>query len=229
MWGAALLVLVAMNDFGTSLLFFGVFVAMVYVATARAAYVAVGVVTFAVGAYVANAIAPQVGERLQAWLDPWAEAQGNGYQIVQSIYTIAEGGIFGQGLGKGYILTGAGRPVDPGRADRLHLLGRRGRARPGRRRGPRAALRARSPSAGSRPRRSRATASRSCSPRASRSTVALQAFIIIGGVTRLIPLTGITLPFVSYGGSSIVSNWALLALLLCVSDDVNRAARGEPR
>ena len=154
-----------MNDFGTSLLFFGVFVVMgLRRYRARPPTWTVGVVTFAVGAYVANAIAPQVGERLQAWLDPWAEAQGNGYQIVQSIYTIAEGGIFGQGLGKGYILTGAGRPVIPAvQTDFIYSavaaeLGLAGAA------GLPAASTCCSPSAGSRPRPWRATASRSCSP-----------------------------------------------------------------
>ena len=129
MLGAALLLLVAMNDFGTSLLFFGVFVALVYVATGRVAYAAIGLAAFAGGSALAYQVAPQVAERVSIWLDPWKTSRSSGYQIVQSLYTVADGGLFGSGLGRGYILTGARTTRHPRGADRLHLLRDRGRAR----------------------------------------------------------------------------------------------------
>ena len=99
MSGAALLLLVRMNDLGSSFLLYGTVIAMVYVATGRWLYVAFGVGLFALGAWLAAQVAPQVDERLQAWLDPWKDERDNGFQIVQSLYTIADGGIFGTGLG----------------------------------------------------------------------------------------------------------------------------------
>ena len=227
MWGAALLVLVVMNDFGTSLLFYGIFLAMVYVATGRTAYAVIGLIAFAAGSVVAYQVAPQVGERISIWLDPWKTPQQQGYQIVQSIYTIADGGIFGTGLGRGYILTSGGHAVIPAvQTDFIYSaiaseVGLAGAAALVllfllfTYRGLKIA--------------SRAGDGFSKLLAAGLTTVvALQAFLIIGGVVRLIPLTGITLPFVSYGGSSIVSNFLLLALLLAVSDRNERQARIGP-
>jgi len=226
MSGGALLVLVAMNDFGTSLLFFGVFVAMVYVATGRAAYAAAGVVVFAAGSLVANSIAPQVGQRLDIWLDPWADPQGGGYQIVQSLYSIAEGGVFGAGIGRGYVVTGEGVPVIPAvQTDFIY-----------------SAIAAELGLAGAagvlllyllltwRGLKIAAAAGDGFSKLLATGitfTLAFQAFLIVGGVVRLVPLTGITLPFVSYGGSSMLANWIALALLLAISDRSARVA-GHP-
>ena len=113
MSGAALLLLVRMNDLGSSFLLYGTVIAMVYVATGRWLYVAFGVGLFAVGAWLASQVAPQVDERLQAWLDPWQDERDNGYQIVQSLYTIADGGIFGTGLGRGFVVTDDGTTIIP--------------------------------------------------------------------------------------------------------------------
>jgi cell division protein FtsW (lipid II flippase) len=227
MWGAALLVLVVMNDFGTSLLFYGIFLAMVYVATGRTAYVVIGLLAFAAGSVVAYEVAPQVGERISIWLDPWKTPQHQGYQIIQSIYTIADGGIFGTGLGRGYILTSGGHAVIPAvQTDFIY-----------------SAIASEVGLAGAaalvllfllftyRGLKIASLAGDGFSKLLAAgltTVVALQAFLIIGGVVRLIPLTGITLPFVSYGGSSIVSNFLLLALLLAVSDRNERQRRIRP-
>jgi cell division protein FtsW (lipid II flippase) len=223
MLGAALLLLVAMNDFGTSLLFFGVFVALVYVATGRAAYAVVGLLAFAGGSAIAYEIAPQVGERVTVWLDPWKTAQGSGYQLVQSLYTVADGGLFGNGLGRGYILAGNGRPVIPEvQTDFIYsaIAGELGLAGA-------AALLLCYVLIAYRGLKIASRAGDGFSKLVATGltlTLALQAFLIIGGVVRVVPLTGITLPFVSYGGSSIVSNFLLLALLLAVSDRASRQA-----
>jgi cell division protein FtsW (lipid II flippase) len=223
MLGAALLLLVAMNDFGTSLLFFGVFVSLVYVATGRAAYAVIGLLAFAGGSAVAYEIAPQVGERVTVWLDPWKTAQGSGYQLVQSLYTVADGGLFGNGLGRGYILAGNGRPVIPEvQTDFIYsaIAGELGLAGA-------AALLLCYVLIAYRGLKIASRAGDGFSKLVATGltlTLSLQAFLIIGGVVRVVPLTGITLPFVSYGGSSIVSNFLLLALLLAVSDRASRQA-----
>jgi cell division protein FtsW (lipid II flippase) len=223
MLGAALLLLVAMNDFGTSLLFFGVFVALVYVATGRIAYAVIGLGAFAGGAAVAYRIAPQVAERVSIWLDPWKTSRTSGYQIVQSLYTVADGGLFGSGLGRGYILTGAGRPVIPEvQTDFIYsaIAGELGLAGA-------AALLLCYVLIAYRGFKIASRAGDGFSKLVATGltlTLSLQAFLIVGGVVRVVPLTGITLPFVSYGGSSIVSNFLLLALLLAVSDRASRQA-----
>ena len=156
--------------------------------------------------------------RVDIWLDPWKDPSGKGYQIVQSLFALAAGGLFGRGLGQGYLILQSGNTIIPAPGDRLHLLRHRGGAGAG------GGGRASSSSTSSSP------TGACASPCASRddfsrllatgltSIFALQAFIIMGGVIKLIPLTGITLPFVSYGGSSIVANFVLLALLLRASD-----------
>jgi len=219
-WGGAMLVLFLTNDLGGGLLFFSVFLAMLYVATGRWAYVAIGLVLFAVGAYGLYHVVPHVEDRVLIWLHPWSDPYGNGYQLVQSIYAISGGGLFGTGLGQGVLLTSGGAPYIPflqtdfifsAIAQELGLAGAVGvvllyvlfvyrgfkiatLADDGFSKLLAAGLTA---------------------------TLGLQTFLILGGVTGLIPLTGITLPFVSYGGSSIVANFLLLGLLLAVSNRVN--------
>ena len=214
-WGGAMLVLVQTNDLGSALLYFGVFLAMVYAATGRALYAAIGAVLFVGGAAAAYTMIPRIQDRVAIWLDPWSRAQDEGYQPVQATYSIAEGGFGGTGLGKGSFTLPGGADIIPelntdfifaALAQELGLIGISGLILVYMLftlRGFRIALLA-----------------------AGLTFVfALQTFIIVGGVLRVIPLTGITLPFVSYGGSSVVSNFVMLALLLLVS---HRAVRTAP-
>ncbi|HEV3408560.1 MAG TPA: FtsW/RodA/SpoVE family cell cycle protein [Gaiellaceae bacterium] len=220
-WGGAMLVLVATNDLGGALLYFSIFLAMLYVATGRWPYVAVGLALFALGSFTVYQLIPRVSGRISIWLDPWSDPFREGYQLVQSLYAIAGGGLFGQGLGRGVLLNENGESYIPyletdfiysaiaqelGLAGAvavilLYLLFVY--------RGFRIALLA--DDGFSKLLAAGLTA-----------TLGIQAFIIVGGVTRLIPLTGITLPFVSYGGSSVVANFLLVGLLLMVSNHVSR-------
>ncbi len=220
MWGASLLLLVSVNDFGSSLLYFAVFLALVYVATGRWLYVAAGLGTFAIGAVGAARAAPHVLERVHTWIDPWKTPRTTGYQVIQSLYTIADGGIFGTGLGRGFVLIGT-RPVIPdAQTDFIFAV-----------------IASETGLAGAagllllylvfvyRGFKIATVADDGFSKLLAAGlafAVGFQAFVIVGGVVKLLPLTGITLPFVSYGGSSIVANFALLALLACVSDRANR-------
>ncbi len=233
-WGAAMLVIVVTSDLGSALLNFGIFLAMVYVATGRALYVGTGLVLFFGGsALLYNALA-RVQQRVTVWLHPWTDERVycsitgkldfrqncDSYQLVKSLYSIANGGFGGTGLGKGTFATVDGTPLIPylntdfiysAIAQELGLIGAAGvllvimvlAAR-----GMRIALIAQDGF-------SKLLAA------GLTFGLALQTFIIVGGVLRVVPLTGITLPFVSYGGSSILSNFLMLALLLLVS---NRAA-----
>ncbi len=222
MTGLALAVVIVMNDLGTALLLFGIFLAMLYVATGRHAYTVVGLLLFVGGSYVVYHSIGHVHERFEIWLDPWTTPQTTGYQIIQSIEAIADGGVFGTGLGKSFQLVGAPpHPIIPAAqtdgiyavwADEAGLAGAAGLllvyllfAY----RGFKIATLAEDGFS-------------TLLAAGLTFAFALQAFLIVGGVTRLVPLTGITLPFVSYGGSSIVSNFLLLALLLMVS---NRTVR----
>ncbi len=216
-WALSLALMIFMKDLGTSLLFFGALLALLYVATGRFFYVLVGLVLFAAGATILYFIFPHVQTRVDIWLDPWSDPSGKGYQIVQSLFALAAGGLFGRGLAEGYLILQSGKTIIPkletdfifsAIGEELGLVGAVGiillylifvyR-------GFRVAVRARDDF-------SRLLATGLI------SIFALQAFLIMGGVIKLIPLTGITLPFVSYGGSSIVANFVLLALLLRVSD-----------
>jgi len=216
-WGLSLVLMIFMKDLGTSLLFFGALLALLYVATGRFFYVLVGLVLFIVGAVGLYFLFPHVQTRVDIWLDPWADPSGRGYQIVQSLFALAEGGLFGRGLGRGYLILPSGSTIIPNLetdfifsaiGEELGLAGAVGiillylifvyR-------GCRVAV------------RSRDDFTRLLAVGLT-SIFALQAFLIMGGVIKLIPLTGITLPFVSYGGSSIVANFALLGLLLRASD-----------
>jgi cell division protein FtsW (lipid II flippase) len=219
-WGCAMLVLVVTNDLGGGLLYFGIFLAMLYVATAQIWFVLAGGVLFVGGAAALYNVIPRVQDRVQIWLDPWEDPYGKGYQTIQSLYSIANGAFGGTGLGQGTFTNAEGTQLFPyvntdfiysALAQELGLVGICGFllvymlfvAR-----GFRIALLAQDGFS---------------KLLAVGLTFAftLQAFIIIGGIVRLIPLTGITLPFVSYGGSSIVANFVLLAGLLLVSNRAN--------
>jgi len=219
-WGGAMAVLVITNDLGGGLLYFGVFLAMLYAATARVWFVVAGAALFVAGAAAVYRTIPRVEERVQIWLDPWKEPFDSGYQTVQSLYSIANGGFGGAGFGKGTYTDADGNVLIPylntdfiysALAQELGLIGISAfllvymlfAAR-----GFRIALLAQDGF-------SKLVAV------GLTFAFTLQAFIIIGGIVRLIPLTGITLPFVSYGGSSIVANFVLLAGLLLVSDRAN--------
>jgi cell division protein FtsW (lipid II flippase) len=218
-WGVSLAVLFFEKDLGSSLLFFGLVVVMLWVATGRGAYLALGGLLFAAGALFAYRSFEHVRDRVAVWLgalDP-EFIQDEGFQIAQSLFAMATGGIAGVGLGLGRPQDIPDAPTDfvfAAIGEELGLLGTMavlllfvilvGR-------GYRTAL-ARSDDFG------RLLA-------VGLSTIlALQTFVIVGGVTRLIPLTGVTLPFVSYGGSSLVANFVLLALLVRVSSGTRSEA-----
>jgi cell division protein FtsW (lipid II flippase) len=223
-WGASMLLLVFIRDLGSSLMFFAAFLALLYVATGRFSFVVIGSVLFLAGAWFIVATVPHVHDRVEIWLHPYNEAQGNGYQILQSIFAQADGGLFGKGFGQGLItVPGSNNTLLPAAqtdtiysliVNELGLFGACGliatylliTAR-----GFKVALLANDGF-------SKLLAT------GLTAVFAIQAFVIIGGVTRVIPLTGVTLPFVSYGGSSIVANFVLLALLLLVSDRARREA-----
>jgi cell division protein FtsW (lipid II flippase) len=214
-WGASVLIMVAEKDLGSSLLFFALFMLMVWVATERVAYVFVGAVLFALGAYLSYKAFGHVQERIDVWLNPWKDASGNGFQVVQSWFSMAWGGVAGTGLGLGtpnripvattdFIFAAIGEELGfLGSCAVLFafmlLIGC----------GLRIAVRAAPPFE---------------KLLATGITIlfGVQSFIIIAGVTRLLPLTGVTLPFVSYGGSSLVANYVLLALLVRISNDTAR-------
>jgi len=220
MWVLSLAMLVFMKDFGTALLFMSIFIALMYMATARIVYVVTGLGLFAIAGVIAVEVVPHVQDRFQVWLDPWSHAATTGYQLLQSLFTIADGGIFGAGFGRGYLLYANHVPVVPDLqtdfiftaiANEMGLIGAVGIVLVYLLfvwRGFRIAVYA--PDGFSK-----------LLAAGLATAFALQTFIIIGGVTRLIPLTGITLPFVSYGGSSITANLVLVALLLMVSNRTN--------
>jgi cell division protein FtsW (lipid II flippase) len=215
-WGAALVAVVVMNDFGTALLFFGAFLAMIYLATARLSYAAVGMGLFAIGSVVVWAAVPRIGDRVGAWLHPFDDAQGRGYQLVQSLYSLADGGIVGPGFGKGFLVTDGGATVVPAlETDFIFTavtseLGYLGGV---------AVLvlftllvhRGISVAIAATDGFSKLLAG------GLTVVVGLQAFLIVAGIIRLVPLTGVTLPFMSYGGSSVVVNFGIAALLLVIS------------
>ena len=219
-WGGAMLVLVQTGDLGSALLYFGIFLGMLYVATARPAYVAGGLALFVGGALALYQVVPRVEQRVTAWLDPWSDPDQSGYQIIQSLYSIANGGFWGTGLGRGTFTTTSGDQLIPFAktdfiysviAQELGLVGA-------------AALLLVYMLIVVRGFRTALLADDGFSKLLAAGLtfgLAIQTFIILGGIVRLIPLTGITLPFVSYGGSSIVANFVLLAGLLLVSNRAN--------
>ena len=223
-WGASMFMLVFIRDLGSSLMFFAAFLALLYVATGRFSFVVIGMAMFLVGAWFFATTVPHVGDRVEIWLDPYAHPIGSGYQILQSIFAQADGGLFGKGFGQALItIPGTDDALLPAaQTDTIYalivnevgLFGACGvvliylliAAR-----GFKIALLANDGF-------SKLLAT------GLTAVFAIQAFVIIGGVTRVIPLTGVTLPFVSYGGSSIVANFVLLALLLLISDRARREA-----
>ena len=219
-WGAAMLVLVQTNDLGSALLYFGIFLGMLYVATGRASFAAAGLALFVGGSYAAYRTIPRVQDRVEVWLDPWSRAQDEGYQLVQSSYSIANGGFGGTGLGKGTLESLEGAPLIPflktdfiysALAQELGLIGV-------------AAILLLYMLFCVRGFRTALLADDGFSKLLATGLTfgfALQTFIIIGGILRLIPLTGITLPFVSYGGSSVLANFTLLAGLMLISNRAN--------
>jgi cell division protein FtsW (lipid II flippase) len=226
-WGGAMLMLVVIRDLGSSIMFFGAFLALIYVATNRLSYPLIGLVLFALGAWFFSTHVGHVHDRVDAWLHPFDrtlyDKVGGSYQIAQSVFAQADGGLFGQGFGQAIIaLPGGGQLLPAAHTDLIYAvitdeLGLAGAA--GLicvylliiERGFKAAALA----------RDSFSKLLACGLTA---VFALQVFVIVGGVTRVIPLTGVTLPFVSYGGSSIVANFILLALLLMVSDRARREA-----
>jgi len=221
-WGAAMLVIVQTNDLGSALLNFGIFLAMLYVATGRALFVAAGLALFVGGAAVLYNAIGHVQERVTTWLDPWDpdRVYDESYQLVQSLYSIANGGWEGTGLGRGTFASTDGTELIPALrtdfvfsaiAQEIGLIGASALLLCFMLfvvRGMRIALRAQDGF-------SKLLAV------GLTFGFALQTFVILGGVLRVVPLTGITLPFVSYGGTSIVANFLLLAGLLLVSSRAN--------
>ena len=221
-WIAAMFLLFYIRDIGSSLMFFGAFLAVLYVATNRFGFVLVGLVAFVIGAWVVTNTVGHIQDRVDIWLDPFNQTlydrPGGSFQIAQSLFAQADGGLFGTGFGGSLILTPAPSTdlIYAVIVDELGLAGACGlilvylllAAR-----GFKTAMIARD--------------SFSTLLAAGLTAVlALQVFVIVGGVTRVIPLTGVTLPFVSYGGSSILANFVLLSLLLLVSDRARREAMG---
>jgi cell division protein FtsW (lipid II flippase) len=223
-WGAAMLMLVFIRDLGSSLMYFGAFLALIYVATNRLSFVVVGMALFAAGAWFFATTVGHVQDRIDIWLDPFPQYNGSGYQIANGLFSMADGGLFGQGLGAALLnLPDDGGPLLPApQTDMIYavivndlglvggcgviltylLIAERGF-------------------------KIATIATDSFSKLLATgltAVMALQVFVIIGGVTRVIPLTGVTLPFVSYGGSSIVANFMLLALLLLISNRARQPA-----
>src|SRR5882757_6291082 len=216
-WVLAMAVLVLQRDLGTSLLYFGLFLVMIYVATGRLSWIVLGLALFLGGAFAASRVLGYVGSRFDAWLDSFNphiyDAVGGSYQLVQGLFGLADGGLVGTGLGQGrpdivplaesdYIIASLGEElglVGLFAILALYLLfvsrgfriGFTGQDDFGRLLGVGLSF-----------------------------VVALQVFVVIGGVTRIIPLTGLTTPFLAAGGSSLVANWIIVALLLRLSDSV---------
>jgi cell division protein FtsW (lipid II flippase) len=216
-WAASLLLLIFESDIGTSAVFMGLFVAMLYIATSRTSWLLIGFTMFVIGAFAASKLVGHVGERFDIWLHPFAgqNPSNNAYQLVQGLYGMASGGLLGRGLGGGQpyitplvqsdlIFTAFGEEL--GLAGLMALLLIYGLIV---QRGLRTAISVKDPF-------SKLLAG------GLSFMLALQVFVIVGGVTRLIPLTGITTPFLSEGGSSLVGSWILIALLARVSDTARR-------
>jgi len=216
MWAIALGIVVIQRDLGAALLFFGVFLALTYAATGRLSLVLIGLGLFLAGSALMANLFEHVGDRVDIWLDPFADPLGSGYQIVQALHAFARGGLLGTGLGEGLPLVGGRPPIPEVHTDfplaalgeELGLVGviailglffvviQRGL---------------------------RIGASAADDFRAILATglalvIGVQAFIIAAGNLKVLPLTGVTLPFISYGGSSLLANAVVVGLLLALSD-----------
>jgi cell division protein FtsW (lipid II flippase) len=215
-WGISLALLVKQNDLGSALLFLGIFLAMIYVGTARAVYPITGIVMFVVGAFAAFHLFAHVRDRTLVWLDPFAHARGSGFQLVQGLIALAVGGIGGQGLGQGqptqvpvvttdFILAAIGEELGlAGIACLLAFL-------------LFLVFRGMAVAMSSEDRFQKLLAA------GLMATLAIQTIVIVGGTTRLMPLTGVPLPFLSYGGSSALANYLMIALVLKISTEATRA------
>lgn len=219
-WVASVGILVFQRDLGTSLLYFGLFVAMLYVATAKKTWIFLGLGMFAAGAFVASRMFPHVQQRIDGWLnalttEEYTRTPGGSYQLVQGMFGMSDGGLVGSGLGEGrpHIVPYADSDfIYASLGEELGMIGlfailllyvvlfERGMKI--------------------------ATAAKdgfgTLFAAGISFTIALQCFIVIGGVTRLIPLTGLTTPFLAHGGSSLVANWIIIGLLLRISDNARR-------
>jgi cell division protein FtsW (lipid II flippase) len=213
-WSISILILVSQRDLGTSLLFFGLFVGILYVATGQRTWLVLGALLFSLGALVAHTLFSHVRLRATVWLNPFDYANAEGYQILQGLYGFASGGLFGRGLGEGFswlvpyaesdfILAAFGEELGytgmvaitmlyvilVERAIRIALSGRDDFG--------------------------------TLLSVGLGLIMALQLFVVFGGVTRLIPLTGLTAPFLAAGGSALISNWIMVGLLLKISHTTN--------
>ncbi|MBI1759210.1 MAG: FtsW/RodA/SpoVE family cell cycle protein [Actinobacteria bacterium] len=215
-WALSLLVLVGESDLGTSLLFFGIFVAMLYIATERTSWVLIGVLLFAGGAFLAYHTIPHVRVRFDYWLDPFGH-RANATQILQALFGLATGGVLGTGLGNGhpemvpfaktdFIFAAIGEELGMFGLVAVLLVYAIIVER-----GFRTSLQVRD-------------AFGKLLAAGLAFSLAWQVFVVVGGVTKLVPLTGLTSPFLSYGGSSLVANFALVGLLLRISDGARRPA-----
>jgi cell division protein FtsW (lipid II flippase) len=217
-WVISVSVMIFEKDLGTSLLLYASFLVVVYIATQRFSWVVIGLTLFALGSVAAYFAFAHVRIRVQTWLDPFADPEGNGYQMVQSLFSFATGGIFGTGLGNGQPDTVPAASTDfivAAFGEELGLVGLAGLLMLYTIviiRGMRTAIAVRDSfgkllAAGL------------------ASTLAIQLFIVVGGVTKLIPLTGLTTPWMSYGGSSLLANYVLLAILARISHAARRPFR----
>ena len=229
-WGAAMVMLVFIRDLGSSVMFFGAFLAIIYVATNRLSFPLIGLAMFGVGFWFFANTVGHVQNRIEAWQDPFRqdlfERVGGSEQLAQSLFAQADGGFFGAGFGQAFTTLQGGdiQFLPAAHTDLIYALITNELGLAGAaavilvyllvvERGFKIAMLARD--------------SFSKLLAAGLTAVfALQVFVIVGGVTKVIPLTGVTLPFISYGGSSIVANFVLLALLLCVSDKARREVPG---
>ena len=216
-WVASMGVLVFQRDLGTALLFFGLFILLLYVATERRSWLLLGSILFVAGAGLAYFAFGHVQQRFDVWLYPFSDPNGTAFQIVQSLFGLAAGGVLGTGLGLGnpqfvpfaktdFIMATAGEEL--GLAGLIVILMIYAVLA---QRGFRIAVSARD-------------AFGTLLAGGLSIVIVLQVFIVVGGVTRLIPLTGLTTPFLSYGGSSLVANWIIIALLVRISDGARKPA-----
>ena len=211
-WGICLVIVAFERDLGSALLFYTIFLIMLYVATGRLSYVLIGLVLLGVGGFGAYQVMSHVQTRFQIWLDPFQDAQGGGYQLVQSLFSLADGGLVGTGIGKGlavnipvvesdFIFSSIGEEMGLLGGSAVLILFMLFAVR-----GLTTAARAKSDLA-------------AFSATGLTAAVSFQAFLIVGGVTRLIPLTGVTLPFMSQGGSSLLASFIIVALLMRAGDE----------